>query len=69
MKLTKTEFEEYLNETTSPRDSFWMGGKFRTNYYNANKYGTALRKYDPIAFQVAYNDWKNEELFRREKYK
>lgn len=54
------EYEQYLNETTSPTDSFWMGGKFRSHYYNANKYGTALRKYDPIAFEVGYQDWKRE---------
>jgi hypothetical protein len=28
-----------------------------------NQYGEALRKYDPIGFEVAYNEWKMKENY------
>ena len=55
MKATKAKYEEYLSEigqTLSP-DEFIIGGKKRNG-----PYGTMLRKYDPIAFQVGFNEWK-----------
>ena len=52
---TKKEYEIYLNSigaSLSPEE-FIIGGKFRRG-----KYGTMLRKYDPIAFEVGFNEWK-----------
>lgn len=66
MKLTKKAYEEYLNELSPPQgDEDWIiGGTIRMYYMWKNQYGSALRKYDPIGFQVRYNDWvkqhKNE---------
>ena len=48
-------YEEYLNDLGSSlsEDSFWfMKGK-----YNPNKYGTYLKKYDPIAFRVGMKEY------------
>ena len=55
MKTTKRNYTEYLNELgyALSEDSFIIGGKLRRM-----EYGDALRKYDPIAFQIGYNEWK-----------
>ena len=58
MEDTKQAYEEYLNDLVPHDDDdifeskFIIGGKLRTGAY-----GTMLRRYDPIAFQVGYNDW------------
>lgn len=56
MKKTKKEYENYLNEIglSLDEDYFIIGGKKR----KSGKYGTMLRKHDPIAFEVGYNDWE-----------
>lgn len=51
MKKTKKQFEEYLNQIM-PEEEFWMGGKCRLG-----KYGTSMRKHDPIQFEWAYSEW------------
>lgn len=58
MKITKKQFEQYLNEVVEclPEEDFIIGGKYRRM-----KYGTAMRKYDPIAFEVGYKDYVREE--------
>ena len=55
MKTTKKNYTEYLNELgyNLSEDSFIIGGKLRRM-----EYGDSLRKYDPIAFQIGYNEWK-----------
>ena len=57
MKKTKKNYEEYLNEIGDvlPEESFIMAGKFRRG-----KYGSMLRKHDPIAFQVGFNEWRKD---------
>lgn len=53
MKYTKKDWENYLNrlgdEGCLPEESFVIGGKLRRM-----KYGSALRKYDPIQFEVGF---------------
>lgn len=58
-KLTRKEYEEYLNNLNSEIQfkDFILGGKLRNGLY-----GKLLRKYDPIAFEVGFNDWKREKL-------
>lgn len=58
MKITKKQYEQILNEIgeSFDEDKFIIGGKFRRM-----KYGSALRKYDPIAFEVGYNEYVSEE--------
>jgi hypothetical protein len=53
---TKKQYEELLNKIGYSLSSnfFFIGGKQRTNW---GSYGTLLRRYDPIAFEVGYNDW------------
>ncbi len=57
---TKTEYQQYLNEMgdTISDDDWIMGGKKRKG-----RYGNALRRHDPIAFEVGYNDWVRELEF------
>jgi hypothetical protein len=51
--LTRNAYEEYLNEIAPALDSdeWIIGGKRRTG-----NYGAAIRKYDPIAFEVGYQE-------------
>lgn len=53
--MTKEKYEVYLNDIGEglPEESFVIGGKYRKN---RNKYGTYLRLYDPIAFEVGYKE-------------
>lgn len=55
MGLSKRMFEEHLNESITfdiESEEWIIGGKDR---YLQGKYGQQLRKYDPIAFEIAYN--------------
>ena len=58
MKFTKRMYESYLNEmmTNMESDEFILAGKKRHG-----KYGTLLRKYDPIAFEIGYKEWLYEQ--------
>jgi hypothetical protein len=59
MKKTKKEYEEYLNGLSPPHGSekWIIGGTIRMLYMWKNKYGSAIRKYDPIAFTVGFREW------------
>ncbi len=54
---TKKAYEQYLNEFCSnyESDEWIIGGKNRNKMYP--NYGTAIRKYDPIGFQVGYREF------------
>lgn len=54
---SKKEYEEYLNEIEPPyeSDEWIMAGKRR---YLRNGYGKQLCKWDPIAFEVGYGEWR-----------
>jgi hypothetical protein len=58
---TKKEYEEYLNENSPSQgsDEWIIGGVIRMSFMWQNKYGTALRRFDTIAFEVGYNEFKN----------
>ena len=62
MKKTKKNYEEYLNEFSPEQGSedWIIGGRIRMAHMWKNEYGGALRKYDPIGFQVGYNEWKKQ---------
>ena len=55
--ITKQDVEEHLNDYSPPEDSdqWIIGGKNRFKYFRG-KYGKALRKHDPIAFNVHYHE-------------
>lgn len=68
MKKTKKSYEEWLNVESSTYESVVYltnpsRGKYlkpqslKTSLYEG-RYGTILRKYDPIAFEVGFNDYK-----------
>ena len=56
---------EWLKEITSPekiktsiREEWMIGGKDR--YTGRDNYGVMLKRYDPIAFEVGYREWKKQ---------
>ena len=52
------DYEEYLNEVGEglDDDEFIIGGEDR----RPMPYGTAMRQFDPIAFNVGYDEWVRE---------
>jgi hypothetical protein len=60
MNKTKKSYEEYLNDLSPAQGSekWIIGGKIRMAEMNLQQYGKAVRKFDPIAFNVGYNEWK-----------
>lgn len=54
---TKKHYIAYLNEIgeSLSDDEFIIAGKKRNR---SSGYGNLLKKYDPIAFQVGYYEWK-----------
>lgn len=57
LKKTKQNYEAWLNELGVPDDDKkTLGGRIP----DYAKYGSWLRRNDPIAFEVGYNDWKKE---------
>ena len=55
MKPTRKNYEKYLNEVgmNLEREAFIIGGKFRRC-----NYGTAIRKYDVVMFNVGFNEFR-----------
>lgn len=59
---TKKQFEEYLNEIDCPEhDHPENGGRVSWQTIRNNTYGKWLRKNDPIAFEVGFNEWELED--------
>lgn len=56
MLLTRKQYEEWLNELGAPQDDLKSnGGRIQDNA----KYGSWLRRNDPVAFNVGYQDeWR-----------
>jgi len=56
IKITRKQYEEFLNEIGKllPEEEFIIGGKQRRPW---RPYGKLIRKYDPIGFEVGFNDW------------
>lgn len=63
MRQTKKSYEEYLNENSPQQGSSqWIiGGTIRMVHMWQNKYGTSTRKYNPIGFELGYNEWKRKQ--------
>lgn len=62
LKGTKKQYEIYLDSMSPEQGSdLWIiGGKVRMSHMWRSAYGEAIRKFDPIAFEVGYNEWKNK---------
>jgi hypothetical protein len=56
-KKTKKAYEDYCNEIECPElDHPKNNG--RVSWLMVNKYGTWLRKNDPVEFEIGYNEWE-----------
>ena len=58
MRLTKKAHEQSLNELYDAETAMDIGAYMpkAKRLLSQGKYGTALRKYDPIAFEMSYRD-------------
>lgn len=56
---TKDAYEDYLNDIYTPDEAMKTGAymKQARRLLARGFYGSALRKYDPIAFEVGFNEW------------
>jgi len=54
-KFLRSDYEEWLNDVSWPDDDMAPHGRIPHSYINS--YGTWLRRHDPIAFNVGYNEW------------
>ena len=63
MKKTKKVYEEHLNKISPEQESegWIIGGKMRISHMWRGQWGTALRKYDPISFEVGFSDFKRNK--------
>ena len=70
MRKTRANYEEYLNDLYYGID-LWEDGDGQYSYMKAarllrqGKLGTALRKHDPIAFDVGFDEWSGSEFYRK----
>ena len=58
MAYSRAQYERYLNSIGMEEVEEYMiiGGKMRKGLY-----GTMLRKHDPTAFNVGYNEWRRKK--------
>lgn len=59
MAKTKKDYVEFLNGLVIPdkEDERWIiGGKNRCT--GRSNYGVMLKRYDPIGFNVGFNEWR-----------
>jgi len=61
-KITKKMYEEYLNGISPAQgDEQWIiGGTIRMLHMWKNQFGKAIRKYDPIRFEVGFREFKTQ---------
>lgn len=66
MGKSRKDYEKYLNSISPDRDDerWIIGGKNR--YCGRENYGTMIKRYDPIGFNVGYREWveQPEEILR-----
>ena len=57
MGKSRKDYEKYLNSISPDRDDerWIIGGKNR--YCGRENYGTMIKRYDPIGFNVGYREW------------
>ncbi len=60
-RITKSDYTEYLNELEIPHEDLKSnGGRIPDNA----DYGDWMRRNDPIAFNVGFNDYTTSVRFR-----
>ena len=52
---TRKDYEEYLNELGAPLDDLKSNGG---RIPDSSRYGSWLRRNDPVAFNVGYREYK-----------
>lgn len=57
---SKKDYISMLNDlgNSLSREEWIIGGKDR--YTGRDNYGVMLKRYDPIAFEVGYREWKKQ---------
>ena len=57
MGKSRKDYEKFLNSISPDRDdeAWVIGGKNR--YCGRENYGTMIKRYDPIGFNVGYREW------------
>lgn len=57
MGKSRKDYEKFLNSISPDRDdeTWIIGGKNR--YCGRENYGTMIKRYDPIGFNVGYREW------------
>ena len=60
---TKKEYEQLLNDINPPQgDKRWIiNGKIAMTYMYQQKWGTAVRKLNPDAFEGSFKRWKEKD--------
>jgi hypothetical protein len=62
--VTKKDYEDYLNDLgAADRDLKSSGGRIPDNA----KFGTWLRRNDPIAFEVGFGEFQTEQRYRKKR--
>jgi hypothetical protein len=60
--LNELYFDAYSEDQFADNFAYFKGGKIKRkdllNIHSRREGGTAVRKYDPIMFEVGYNEWK-----------
>ena len=61
-KKSRKDYEKYLNSISPDRDdeAWIIGGKNR--YCGRENYGTMIKRYDPIGFNVGYREWVEQPV-------
>lgn len=59
MGKSRKDYEKFLNSISPDRDdeAWIIGGK--NGYCGRENYGTMIKRYDPIGFNVGYREWEN----------
>lgn len=57
----RKDYENYLNELSPDNDDerWIIGGKNR--YTGRENWGTMLKRYDPVGFEVGFKEWLNDK--------
>lgn len=60
MGKSRKDYEKYLNSISPDRDDeAWIIGG-RNRYCGRENYGTMIKRYDPIGFNVGYREWTGQ---------
>lgn len=64
MGKSRKDYEKFLNSISPDRDdeAWIIGGKNR--YCGRENYGTMIKRYDPIGFNVGHREWAGRRVVR-----